>query len=91
MLLVLLPYNARSQTTRAVKIVVASAPGGVNDILARMFADEIGRAQGVTIVIENRQGAGEVIGTEAVAPRLRTATRYSSRQTHSSSIRKCVE
>lgn len=32
-----------------------------------MLADEIGRAQGVTVVIENRQGAGEVIGTEAVA------------------------
>jgi tripartite-type tricarboxylate transporter receptor subunit TctC len=56
-----------AQASRTVKIVVASSPGGVNDVLARMLADEIGRAQNVSLVIENRQGAGEVIGTEAAA------------------------
>jgi tripartite-type tricarboxylate transporter receptor subunit TctC len=58
---------AVSQAARTIKLVVASAPGGVNDILARLLAEEIGRTQGPTIVVENRPGAGEVIGTEAVA------------------------
>jgi tripartite-type tricarboxylate transporter receptor subunit TctC len=57
----------RAQPARTVKIVVASAPGGVNDILARLLGDQIGRMQGLTVVVDNRPGAGEVIGTEQVA------------------------
>jgi tripartite-type tricarboxylate transporter receptor subunit TctC len=41
--------------------------GGVADTLARLLAEQIGRAQGPTVMIENRPGAGTVIGTEAVA------------------------
>src|SRR4029079_2125726 len=37
------------------------------DILARILAEEIGRAQHSSVVVENRPGAGTVIGTEAVA------------------------
>jgi tripartite-type tricarboxylate transporter receptor subunit TctC len=57
--------NARSQTTRTIKFTVASAPGGVNDIMARLLGDQISRTQNVTVVIDNRPGAGEMIGTEA--------------------------
>jgi tripartite-type tricarboxylate transporter receptor subunit TctC len=53
--------------TRTLKIVVASSPGGVNEIMARLLAEQIGRVQGPTVVVENRPGAGEAIGTEAVA------------------------
>ena len=60
-------HDAWSQTTRTIKIVVPYAPGDGPDFLARLLADEIGRAQGLTIVIENRPGAGTVIGTEAVS------------------------
>jgi tripartite-type tricarboxylate transporter receptor subunit TctC len=42
-------------------------PGGVTDVLARLLADEIRRAQGTTMVIENRPGAGGAIGTEVVS------------------------
>jgi tripartite-type tricarboxylate transporter receptor subunit TctC len=58
-------HGAQSQTARTIKFVVPSAPAGVNDILARLLGDQISRAQGVTVVIDNRPGAGEVIGTEA--------------------------
>ena len=58
---------ARSQETRPIKIVVPFAPGAANDILPRLLAEQVGRTQGSTIVIENRPGAGAVIGTEAVA------------------------
>jgi len=58
---------AGSQTARTVKIVVPLAAGGGADIVARVLAEQIGRAQSVTAVVENRPGAGTVIGTEAVA------------------------
>jgi tripartite-type tricarboxylate transporter receptor subunit TctC len=65
-LLALCGYAAWSQT-RTIKIVVPFAPGGPTDILARLLAEEIGRANGVTLVVEDRPGAGTVVGTEAVA------------------------
>jgi tripartite-type tricarboxylate transporter receptor subunit TctC len=45
---------------------VPFAPGDV-DSLARLLGDQISRAQGLTVVVENRPGAGSVIGTEAVS------------------------
>jgi tripartite-type tricarboxylate transporter receptor subunit TctC len=56
-----------AQTTGTIKIVVPYPPGGGPDILARLLADQIGRARGPTMVIENRPGAGTGIATEAVA------------------------
>src|SRR5450755_3767554 len=58
---------AGSQTARSLKIVVPLAAGGGADIVARVLAEQIGRSQNVTAVVENRPGAGTVIGTEAVA------------------------
>ena len=55
------------QAQRTIKVVVPFAAGGGSDILARLLGEQIGRAHGVTIVVENRPGAGTVIGTEAVA------------------------
>src|SRR4030095_2530705 len=60
-------HGAWSQTTPTVKIVVPYPPGSGPDILSRLMADEIGRAKGPTMVVENRPGGGTVIGTEAVA------------------------
>jgi tripartite-type tricarboxylate transporter receptor subunit TctC len=59
--------GAWSQAARTIKIVVPFAPGGGADILARLLGDQIARASGATMVIENRPGAGTVIATEAVA------------------------
>src|SRR5438034_8905606 len=50
----------------AIKIVVPYTPGSGPDILARLMAEQIGRTQGATVVVENRPGAGTVIGTESV-------------------------
>jgi hypothetical protein len=60
-------HGAWSQTARTIKVVVAVQPGGGTDFLARVLGEEIGRAQGLTMVIENRPGAGSIIGTEAVS------------------------
>ena len=58
---------ARCQTTKTIKIVVPYAPGSGPDILGRLLAEQVGRQGGPTMVVEDRPGAGTVIGTEAVA------------------------
>jgi tripartite-type tricarboxylate transporter receptor subunit TctC len=55
------------QAARTIKIVVPYAPGSGPDILGRLLAEQIGRANGQTIFVESRPGAGTLIGTEAVA------------------------
>jgi len=60
-------HGAWSQTARTIKVVVTVQPGGGADFLARVLGEEIGRTQGPTMVIENRPGAGSIIGTEAVS------------------------
>jgi tripartite-type tricarboxylate transporter receptor subunit TctC len=60
-------HGAWSQTTRTTRVVVPFPPGGTMDTLARLLTEQIGRAQGQTMVVENRPGGGSVIGTEAVA------------------------
>jgi tripartite-type tricarboxylate transporter receptor subunit TctC len=60
-------HGASAQTSSPIKIIVPSTPGGGSDVLARLLADQIGRSQGPTMVIENRPGASNTIGAEAVA------------------------
>lgn len=56
-----------AETPRAIKIVVPLPPGGAGDILARQLAEQVGRTHTPGVMIENRPGAGSIIGTEAVA------------------------
>ena len=60
-------HNAWSQTTKTIKIIVPFPPGGPTDFLARLLAEQMRQAQGITMVIENRAGANAVIGTEAAS------------------------
>jgi tripartite-type tricarboxylate transporter receptor subunit TctC len=55
------------QASRPIRIIVTYPPGGVNDIVARIIADPLGRELGQPVVIENRAGAGGNIGTQAAA------------------------
>ena len=50
-------HGAWSQTARTIKIVNPYPPGGTADIVARVLSEQIGRSQGVAMVIENRPGA----------------------------------
>lgn len=52
---------------RNITIVVPYAPGGGTDTLARMFGQKLEERLGKPVVIENRPGAGAVIGANAVA------------------------
>jgi len=51
---------------KTLKIVVPYTPGSGPDIISRLLGEEIGRADGATVLVENRPGGGTVIGTEAV-------------------------
>jgi tripartite-type tricarboxylate transporter receptor subunit TctC len=56
-----------SYPDRIVKIVVPFAPGGGTDVIARTLAQEMAKDLGASIIIENKPGAGTIIGTQAVA------------------------
>ncbi len=52
--------------TKPIRLVVPYGPGGPSDIVARVIADEMGRSLGQPIVIDNKPGAGSMVGTEIV-------------------------
>lgn len=52
---------------RAVHVVVAYPPGGISDLVARLLADKLSGSLRVPVVVENRAGAGGMIGMETVA------------------------
>ena len=66
--LALVPAVGAAQTypDRPVKIIVPIGPAGSYDILGRVVADQLTRRMGQTFTVENRPGAGTVVGTKAV-------------------------
>ena len=58
---------APAYPVKSVRLVVPSSPGGGTDILARVLAQKMSETFGQQFVVENRPGAGQVIGIEAVA------------------------
>lgn len=61
------PSEAQTYPTRAIRGVVTAAPGGGNDFVARVFAQRLSESLGQTVVIDNRGGAGGLVGTAVVA------------------------
>jgi tripartite-type tricarboxylate transporter receptor subunit TctC len=50
---------------RPIRIIVSWPPGGATDIVGRLLADQLSRAVGQSVIVENRAGANGNIGTEA--------------------------
>lgn len=70
----LAPLAAQAQATLAasfpkqsIKVIVPYPAGGATDILARLFGQKLQEAWGVSVLVENRPGAGGTIGNNAVA------------------------
>lgn len=66
-LLALLPTTALAFPERAVTLVVPFAAGGSTDIAARLLSERLTAILGQRVVVENRTGAGGVIGSDLVA------------------------
>ncbi|MDB5902850.1 MAG: extra-cytoplasmic solute receptor BugT [Betaproteobacteria bacterium] len=58
---------AQTYPTKPVRLIVPFPPGGSNDIVGRLMAQELTEKLGKQVVIDNRGGAGGVLGTEIAA------------------------
>jgi len=58
---------AQAYPAKAIRVIVPSSPGGGTDILARVIAARLTEAWGQQVVVENRAGAGQMIGIELAA------------------------
>jgi tripartite-type tricarboxylate transporter receptor subunit TctC len=58
--------RADDYPSRAVKIIVPSGPAGGYDFVGRAVADQLTKRLGQSVVVENRTGAGTVVGTQSV-------------------------
>jgi tripartite-type tricarboxylate transporter receptor subunit TctC len=69
MLLVAQPLSsfAQSYPARPVRMIVATAPGGGTDAIARIISARLSELLGQQFVVDNRAGGGGIIGTETVA------------------------
>ena len=61
------PANAQNYPSRAVKIIVPFAAGGPADHYARVIAQRLQESMGQSFVVDNKPGAGSVIGTDIAA------------------------
>ena len=61
------PALAQSFPSRPLRLVVPFPPGGAGDVQARLIGDHMSRELGQPVVVENKAGAGTVIGTQLVA------------------------
>jgi len=58
---------AQTYPTKPIKLVAPSTPGDAPDVIARLVADKLSIVLGQQVVVENRPGAGGIVGSEAVA------------------------
>lgn len=61
------PVGAEAFPTKSVRLVVPFPAGGVTDILARTLAQPLSRSLGQSVVVDNRPGAGAIVGADQVA------------------------
>ncbi|MBS7778026.1 MAG: tripartite tricarboxylate transporter substrate binding protein [Comamonas sp.] len=59
--------SAQNYPTRPIKIIVPAPPGGAIDTIARVVGDKIGASMGQAVVVDNRPGASNNLGTDALA------------------------
>src|SRR6202035_4868786 len=53
--------------SRSIRLIIPFPPGGANDVVGRIVASQLGRKLGQQIFVDNRSGAGGVVGTDVAA------------------------
>lgn len=61
------PASAQTFPDRTLRLVVPFAPGGSQDVMGRVFANRLGALLGQSVIVENRGGAGGLLGGQEVA------------------------
>ncbi|MDM9560463.1 Bug family tripartite tricarboxylate transporter substrate binding protein [Bordetella petrii] len=77
--------DAAGWPAKTVTLIVPSAAGGAADLTARTFAQYLGQRTGQTVVVEDRPGAGGIVGTQAASKAAADGYTYllSTNSTHS--------
>ena len=58
---------AQDYPSKPIRMIIPFPPGGSNDVVGRMVATKLGERLGKQVIIDNRSGAGGVVGTEVAA------------------------
>jgi len=61
------PASAEDYPSRPIRLIIPFPPGGSNDVVGRIIANQLGRKLGQQVFVDNRAGAGGVVGTDLAA------------------------
>jgi len=61
------PAAADDYPSRSIRLIIPFPPGGSNDVVGRIIANQLGQKLGQQIFVDNRSGAGGVVGTDVAA------------------------
>jgi tripartite-type tricarboxylate transporter receptor subunit TctC len=61
------PARANDYPSKPIRLIVPFPPGGINDVVGRIVATHLGERLGKQVIVDNRSGAGGIVGTELAA------------------------
>ena len=61
------PAAADDYPSRSIRLIIPFAPGGSNDVVGRIIANQLGQKLGQQVFVDNRPGAGGVVGSDLAA------------------------
>src|SRR5580704_8476064 len=62
-----IPAAAQDYPARSIRLIIPFAPGGSNDVVGRIVANQLGQKLGKQVFVDNRSGAGGVVGSDLAA------------------------